>query len=86
MRALGRRPKDTGASSPAQAGATASAQSVTICGRTVSVGTRLLHDRFGAGVVTGCEGSGDSAKVRVRFAAAGEKNLLVKFAQFSFPD
>lgn len=86
MRALGRRPKDTGASSPAQAGATASAQSVTICGRTVSVGTRLLHDRFGAGVVIGCEGSGDSAKVRVRFAAAGEKNLLVKFAQFSFPD
>lgn len=86
MHALGRRAKESAATNGVPSASTSSVQSVTICGRTVRVGTRLCHDRFGAGVVTGCEGSGDSAKVRVRFAAAGEKNLLVKFARFTFPD
>ncbi len=86
MRSLGTRPKENCGESVSAAAANVSAASVSICGREVRVGTRLLHDRFGAGVVTGCEGSGDSAKVRVRFAAAGEKNLLVKFARFSFPE
>ena len=46
-----------------------------------AVGTRVYHERFGEGTVEGCEGSGDNAKVRVRFDNAGTKNLLTKFAK-----
>ena len=43
---------------------------------------RIEHERFGVGTIVGTEGEGDSAKVRVSFDQAGEKNLLVKFAKF----
>lgn len=54
----------------------------TSCGdKTFAVGDRVRHYRFGEGVVTATEGVAASAKVRVRFEQAGEKNLLLKFAQ-----
>ncbi len=49
----------------------------------LSIGTRIVHDRFGEGTVVGMEGKGDSAKIRVDFGMpVGAKNLLVKFAKF----
>lgn len=46
------------------------------------VGSRIDHERFGPGTVVDSEGTGDSAKIKVRFDQAGTKNLLVKFAKF----
>ncbi len=87
LRPLARRVKEDRPSTALTAGGEADAPAtVTIAGREVSPGARLVHERFGIGTLVGCEGSGDSAKVRVRFDTAGEKNLLVKFARFSFPD
>ena len=45
------------------------------------VGTRILHDRFGAGTVLSVEGAGIDAKAHVRFDNAGEKQLLLRFAK-----
>lgn len=46
------------------------------------IGTRIEHERFGKGTVTGCEGAGENMKISVAFDMAGTKNLLVKFAKF----
>ncbi len=46
------------------------------------VGTRIEHERFGKGTVTGCDGVGENMKICVAFDMAGTKNLLVKFAKF----
>lgn len=57
-------------------------QPVTSIGN-LSIGTQIHHERFGKGRIVGLEGTGDSAKIRVEFAEAGVKNLLVKFAKFT---
>lgn len=49
----------------------------------LSIGTRIKHERFGLGTITGTEGKGNSAKIRVEFEEAGVKNLLIKFARFT---
>ena len=46
-----------------------------------SIGDHVVHDRFGAGIVTNMEGNGDSAKATVEFTNAGTKQLLLKFAK-----
>ena len=46
-------------------------------------GMRVKHSRFGEGTVVCSEGSGENLKVKVRFDAAGEKQLLAKFAQLT---
>ncbi|MEE1287851.1 MAG: ATP-dependent DNA helicase, partial [Bacteroidaceae bacterium] len=48
----------------------------------VSIGTRILHDRFGSGVVTAIEGKGIDAKAKVDFDNVGIKQLLLRFAKF----
>ena len=48
----------------------------------IAPGQRILHDRFGEGVVLKVEGSGDSLKATVQFSNAGTKQLLLKFARF----
>ena len=48
----------------------------------LSIGTVIMHDRFGKGRVVGLEGAGDQAKAQVNFEASGVKNLLLKFAKF----
>lgn len=45
-------------------------------------GNVIEHERFGIGSVLSVEGSGDSAKARIRFLNVGEKTLLLKFARY----
>ncbi|MBI2882942.1 MAG: UvrD-helicase domain-containing protein [Candidatus Methylomirabilis oxyfera] len=44
-------------------------------------GARIRHPDFGVGVIRERSGSGDDLKVVVRFNGAGEKKLMVKYAQ-----
>lgn len=48
----------------------------------VSVGTRILHDRFGNGVITAIDGKGIDTKATVSFENVGTKQLLLRFAKF----
>ena len=44
------------------------------------MGQRVLHAKFGEGVVLEIIGAGDSAEVIVRFPSVGEKRLLLAWA------
>ncbi|HEX6790693.1 MAG TPA: UvrD-helicase domain-containing protein [Candidatus Krumholzibacteria bacterium] len=44
------------------------------------VGTRVIHDRFGKGIVRRVEGSGDQTRVTVIFDSGGERKFLVHYA------
>lgn len=46
-------------------------------------GTRILHNRFGAGTIEAVEGTGDNCKMVVNFDNVGVKPLLLKFAKFT---
>ena len=48
----------------------------------VSAGTRILHERFGKGIITAVEGSGIDTKATVNFENVGTKQLLLRFAKF----
>jgi DNA helicase II / ATP-dependent DNA helicase PcrA len=48
---------------------------------TLSVGMRVLHERFGAGTVKDLDGRGADMKATVAFDVAGEKKLLLRFAR-----
>lgn len=52
-------------------------------GQQLSVGTRILHDRFGKGTIKELSGKDDSARIVVHFDAMGDKTLLLKFAKFT---
>ena len=47
----------------------------------LAVGGRVLHKRFGAGVINEFEGRGDNAKATVTFDTGETKKLLLRFAQ-----
>jgi DNA helicase-2/ATP-dependent DNA helicase PcrA len=47
----------------------------------LSVDDRVIHDKFGRGVVTNVEGVENNTKITIRFEKAGEKTLLMKFAK-----
>ena len=47
----------------------------------LAVGGRILHKRFGAGVINELEGRGDNAKATVTFDTGETKKLLLRFAQ-----
>ena len=47
----------------------------------LAVGGRVLHKRFGAGVINELEGRGDNAKATVTFETGETKKLLLRFAQ-----
>lgn len=49
----------------------------------LTVGSIILHERFGEGVVERLEGSGLDAKATVRFQNVGTKQLLLRFAKFT---
>ncbi len=55
-------------------------------GRKLTVGTRIVHDRFGKGVITGLSGADDSARISVHFDTMGDKTLLLKFAKFTLEE
>jgi DNA helicase-2/ATP-dependent DNA helicase PcrA len=44
------------------------------------LGQRVLHTRFGEGVVLGLEGYGAHARVQVNFSGAGSKWLVIAYA------
>lgn len=46
----------------------------------IAVGETVTHERFGAGLVEGCEGEGEARKLRVRFADA-TRTLLARFVR-----
>ena len=43
-------------------------------------GQRVLHKKFGEGVVLNYEGSGEAARVQVNFNQAGTKWLVMAYA------
>ena len=45
------------------------------------LGQRVLHPKFGEGVVTDFEGHGGSARVRVNFVEVGSKQLVMQYAK-----
>lgn len=49
----------------------------------ISIGSTILHQRFGRGEVTKIEGEGENTKATVCFAETGIKQLLLKFARFT---
>jgi DNA helicase-2/ATP-dependent DNA helicase PcrA len=49
----------------------------------LTVGSIIVHERFGEGVVEKLEGSGLDAKASVRFQNVGTKQLLLRFAKFT---
>ncbi len=54
--------------------------------RTVSgwrVGQRVMHQKFGEGLVTGTEGSGNDGRVQVNFKHAGSKWLALEYAKLT---
>ncbi len=44
------------------------------------VGTAVLHDKFGRGVIVSREGSGEGLMVTIRFERAGVKKIMAKYA------
>lgn len=48
-----------------------------------SPGDRVEHERFGKGLVTAVEGTGDDLRISVDFEAVGNKKLLLKFARLT---
>ena len=48
----------------------------------ITKGKTVIHERFGRGEVIRVEGTGDNCKATIRFANAGVRQLLLKFARF----
>jgi DNA helicase-2/ATP-dependent DNA helicase PcrA len=49
-------------------------------------GMKVSHKMFGAGKIVSVQGTGDEARVKVFFSRAGEKTLVVKFANLTVID
>jgi len=47
------------------------------------VGQRVFHQKFGEGVVTGTEGSGNEGRVQINFKRAGSKWLALEYAKLT---
>jgi DNA helicase-2/ATP-dependent DNA helicase PcrA len=47
----------------------------------LALGQRVRHPQFGEGIVLALEGSGNHARVQVRFKAAGTKWLVMSYAK-----
>jgi len=58
-------------------------QGAIVEGAGLSVGTSVVHERFGHGVVQALEGSGLDAKATVCFDNAGTKVLMLRFAKLT---
>lgn len=52
-------------------------------GAALSVGTPVVHERFGRGIVQALEGTGIDAKATVQFENAGTKVLMLRFAKLT---
>ena len=72
------------ASSSSVASAGSSASKASSAAGSLSEGCRIEHQRFGIGKVLKIEGTGENTKATVEFQNAGTKQLLLKFAKFTF--
>jgi DNA helicase-2/ATP-dependent DNA helicase PcrA len=50
------------------------------------MGQRVLHQKFGEGVVLQCEGNGERARVQINFADVGAKWLMLGYANLQSLD
>ena len=48
----------------------------------IHVGSKIIHERFGNGIITAIEGQGLDTKATVLFDNVGIKQLLLRFAKF----
>lgn len=56
-------------------------QSVKSAGQTLHIGQRVMHHKFGPGIIVSFEGQSEHARVEVRFDAHGVKWLVASFAK-----
>ena len=49
----------------------------------IQSGMKVMHSKFGTGIVQSVEGSGDSRKAKIFFEGAGEKLLMLKYAKLT---
>ena len=49
----------------------------------IQPGQKIVHERFGPGIVEKVEGTGMDARATVSFESAGKKQLLLRFARFT---
>ena len=54
-----------------------------VAGTDLRLGQRVLHQKFGEGVVLNYEGEGSSARVQVNFADEGSKWLVMAYANLT---
>ena len=52
-------------------------------GNELSLGSRVLHNKFGEGVIINIEGKGEHTRVQVNFESAGIKWLVLSFARLT---
>lgn len=50
----------------------------------LSIGKMVKHQKFGFGIITNLEGSGESSRVQVRFKTAGTKWLISSYAKLEY--
>ena len=48
------------------------------------LGARVMHDKFGEGVIMNVEGKGEHTRVQVNFESAGLKWLVLSFARLTY--
>lgn len=73
-------------SAPLRSSTASQQSSASSASAPLSVGTRILHNRFGRGTVTKMEGSGEGLKATIEFEVVGSKQLLLKFAKYTVID
>lgn len=71
---------------PASRPAPSSSPSTPSAPGALAVGKHIVHERFGRGVVTKIEGSGEMTKATISFDNLGVKQLLLKYAKFKVID
>lgn len=52
----------------------------------IRIGSTVVHQKFGEGTVEKIEGTGENTKAHIRFANAGVRQLLLKFAKLEVKD
>ena len=48
----------------------------------INEGNEIIHNRFGKGVITKIDNSGNAPKIIVEFEVMGQRTLLLKYAKF----
>lgn len=56
---------------------------ISFGGKTLTIGSRIEHNRFGLGEIMEMSGEGDNGRIVVKFDNVGEKTLLLKFAKIT---